>query len=161
MNFSPEDIILKQLMWLKKTIGSACVYYTFFITALYLLGVYVSSSWVPTLHMVFSLLLFSFVLAAANSFLFSDKFVFSLRLLIHYVTTTFVFYIIFVLWGGFQANGGSVLTALLVYTFVYLLCALIVFVYRYITAEVRSDKAEYKGVFEKTESYKPQFGNKK
>ena len=152
---------MKQLMWFKKTIGSACVYYTFFITALYLLGVYVSSSWVPTLHMVFSLLLFSFVLAAANSFLFSDKLVFSLRLLIHYVTTTSVFYIIFVLWGGFQANGGSVLTALLVYSFVYLICALAVFVYRYITAEIRSDKVEYKGVFEKAESYKPQFGNKK
>ena len=161
MTVLSEDIILKQLMWLKKTLGSTCVYYTFFITALYLLGVYVSSSWVPTLHMVFALLLFSFVLSAGNSFLFSDKLIFSLRLLIHYVTTTIIFYVIFVLWGGFQANGGSVLTALLAYSFVYLICTLIVFIYRYITAEKRTEKTEYMGVFEKQESYKPQFGNKK
>lgn len=148
-------------MWLRKTIGNACVFYTFFITALYLLGVYVDSNWVPTLHMVFSLLLFSFVLAAANSFLFSDKFVFSLRLLIHYVTTTFVFYIIFVLWGGFQANGGSVLTALLVYSFAYLICALLVFMYRYVTAETRTADKEYKSVFEGQDIYKSQFDKKK
>jgi len=152
---------LKQLMWLKKTLGSACVFYTFFITALYLLGVYVAPNWVPTLHMVFSLLLFSFVLAAANSFLFSDRLVFSLRLLIHYVTTTVVFYIVFVLWGGFQANGGSVLAALLVYSFVYLICALLLFMYRYVTAESRTAKQEYKQAFDGQESYRPQFDNKK
>ena len=152
---------LKQLIWLKKTIGSACIFYTFFITAFYLLGVYVDSNWVPTLHMVISLLLFSFVLAAANSFLFSNKLVFPLRLLIHYVTTTAVFYIVFVLWGGFQANGGSVLTALLVYSFVYLICALAVFMYRYITAESRVKNTEYKSVFEEQDNYKVQFDKKK
>ncbi|MGN1345623.1 MAG: hypothetical protein ACI4V1_02460, partial [Eubacteriales bacterium] len=104
---------MKQWIWLKKTAGQACVFYTFFVTALYLLGVYVDSNWVPTLHMIFSLLLFSFVLAAANFFLFSDRLVFALRLLLHYVITSVIFYIVFVLWGGFQANGGSVLTALL------------------------------------------------
>ncbi len=152
---------LKQLMWLKKTIGSACIFYTFFITSLYLLGVYVDSNWVPTLHMVISLLLFSFVLAAANSFLYSNKLIFSLRLLIHYAATTTVFYIIFVLWGGFQANGGSVLTALLVYSFAYLICALVVFMYRYITAESRAKNTEYKSVFKEQENYKAQFDKKK
>lgn len=156
-----EDKILKQLMWLKKTAGHACVFYTFFITALYLLGVYVDGNWVPTLHMVFSLLLFSFVLAAANSFLFSDMLIFPLRLLIHYVTTTAVFYIVFVLWGGFQSNGGSVLTALLVYSFAYLICALLVFMYRYVTAESRTAKQDYKNAFDGQDSYKTQFGTKK
>jgi len=139
---------LKQLTWLKKTAVNACVYYTFFITALYLLGVYVTSSWVPTLHMVFALLLFSFVLSAANSFLFSDRLVFPLRLLIHYVVTTIVFYLVFVLWGGFQANGGSVLTALLVYSFAYLICTLLVLMYRYITAETRTSEKTYKSMFD-------------
>ncbi len=148
-------------MWLKKTLCHSCVFYTFFITALYLLGVYVDSHWVPTLHMIFSLLLFSFVLAAANSFLFSNKLVFSLRLLIHYITTTLVFYIVFVLWGGFQANGGSVLSALLVYTFVYLICAVLVFMYRYITAEIQTSGKEYKSVFDGKETYKSQFDTKK
>ena len=163
LNFGicPEDKLLKQLLQLKKIAGSACVFYSFFITALYLLGAYVDSNWIPTLHMVFSLLLFSFVLAAANAFLFSDRLVFSLRLLIHYGITTFVFYIVFVLWGGFQANGGSVLTALLLYTFVYLIGALFIFMYRYITAENRTAKKEYKASFDGQDSYRPQFDKKK
>lgn len=154
-------MILKQLLWLKKTVGNACVFYTFFITSLYLLGVYVASNWVPTLHMVISLLFFSFVLAAANSFLYSDKLVFSLRLLIHYVATTVVYYIIFVLWGGFQANGGSVLTALLVYSFAYLVCTLIAFMYRYITADNRTKEAAYKSMFAEQNPGKTSFERKK
>ncbi len=148
---------MKQWLWFKKTVTGACVFYTFFITALYLLGVYVDSHWIPTLHIVFSLLLFSLVLSAANSFLFTDRLVFSLRLLIHFMVTTFVFYIIFVVWGGFQANGGSVLTALLVYAFVYLICALIVFMYRYLTAEMRTSAKSYENAFDGKETYQAQF----
>ena len=152
---------MKQWIWLKKTISSGCVFYTFFITALYLLGVYVDSHWVPTLQMVLSLLVFSFVLSAANSFLFSDKLIFSLRLLIHFVFTTIVFYTVFVLWGGFQANGGSVLAALFVYLFVYLLAALLVFLYRYLTAEFRISEKKYENAFDGKTSYQSQFSNKK
>lgn len=152
---------MKQSLWLKKTSTGACVFFTFFVTALYLLGVYVDSNWVPTLNMIFSLLLFSFVLSASNSFLFSDKLVFSLRMLIHYVITTVVFYIIFVLWGGFQSNGGSVLTAILVYSFAYLICAIFVFMYRYVTAGLRRSNEGYSSIFEEKNSYTPQFDKKK
>lgn len=152
---------MKQLMWLKKNVSNACIFYTFLITSVYLLGVYVNSDWVPTLHIVFSLLIFSFILSVANSFLFSNKLVFSLRLLLHYLITTFVFYIVFVLWGGFQSNGGSVLTAVLVYSFAYIICALFVFMYRYITAETRVAKKEYDNVFESKDTYTAQFGKKK
>ncbi len=152
---------MKQWLWLKKTISSACVFYTFFITALYLLGVYVDAHWVPTLQMVLSLLMFSFILSAANTFLFSDKLIFSLRFLIHFVITTTVFYMVFVLWGGFQANGGSVLAALFVYLFVYLLAALLVFLYRYLTAELRTSAKKYENAFDGKDSYQSQFSNKK
>jgi len=156
-----EDISLKQWIWLKKTISSTCMFYTFFVTALYLLGVYVDSHWVPTLQMILSLLLFSFVLSAANTFLFSDRLIFSLRFLIHFVITTAVFYTVFVLWGGFQANGGSVLAALFVYLFVYLLAALLVFMYRYLTSELRISEKKYEKAFDGKESYQSQFSNKK
>lgn len=152
---------MKQWMWLKKTISGACVFYTFFITALYLLGVCVDVHWVPTLQMVLSLLIFSFVLSAANSFLFSDKLIFSIRLLLHFVITTTVFYTVFVIWGGFQANGGSVLAALFVYLIVYLLAALMVFLYRYLIAEFRISTKKYENTFGGKESYQSQFSNKK
>lgn len=152
----------KQLSALKTVLCGACVLYTFFITALYILGYYIDKSYVPTLQMAMSLLLFSAVLSALNSFLFSDRLVFALRLLIHYVSTTIIFYIVFVLWGGFQESGGSVLTALLLYTFVYVICALIILMFRYLTAESRNSTKKYDNKFDGNKKndpteYKNQF----
>lgn len=148
---------MKTLSLLKKIISQACVFYTVLITATFLLGAFVDSSWLPKPSMVLALLVFSLILAAGNSFLFSDRLVFPLRLLIHYIATTIVFYIVFVLWGGYRDNGGSVITVLLVYTFAYGICALIVAGYRYLTAELRTDKSEYKKQFDGDD----QFGGSK
>lgn len=139
----------------------ACVFYTFLITSVYLLGVSIDSHWIPTTNMVLALLVFSAALAAANSFLFSDKLIFPLRLIIHYAVTTLVFYIVFVLWGGYKDNGGSVLTVLAVYTFAYILCAVIVVIYRWLTAETRAAKSDYKEVFGGKDDYRSQFGGDK
>lgn len=138
---------MKTLLWLKKIITQACVLYTFLITSVYLLGNAVDSHMVPTLAMVLALLGFSLALSAANSFLFSDKLLFPIRLLFHYLLTAFVFYIAFVVWGGYKASGGSVLTILLIYTFAYAVCAVIVGVYRWLTAEFRTAHTEYNNVF--------------
>jgi len=138
---------LKTLLWCKKTLTQACVIYTFLVTSVYLLGSAVDSHMVPTLTMVLSLLAFSVALSCANSFLFSDMFLFPVRLLIHYLATAVVFYISFVIWGGYRDNGGSVLMILLFYTFAYALCAVIVSVYRWLTAEYRTSKTEYSSIF--------------
>ena len=138
---------MKTLLWCKKTLTQACVIYTFLVTAVYLLGNAVDSHMVPTLTMVLSLLAFSFALSCANSFLFSDLLLFPLRLLFHYLATAFVFYITFVVWGGYRSNGGSVLMILLIYTFAYAICAVIVSVYRWLTAESRISKTEYSDLF--------------
>jgi len=156
------DSRLKTLLKIKKILTQACVFYTVLITAVYLLGTTLDSSWIPTPAMVAALLIFSAVLAASNAFLFSDKLVFPLRLLLHYIMTSVVFYIVFVLWGGYRNNGGSVLTVLLVYTFAYVLCAVIVGVYRWLTAELRTSHTEYTDVFAEKETYHTMFdGNKK
>lgn len=152
---------LKAWLWLKKTLTQGCVFYSVLFTAVYLLGVFVDASWVPTLHMVLSLMAFSFVLAAANRFLYSRRLIFPLRLLIHFAVTTAVFYIVFVRWGGYQESGGSVLTALLLYVFAYILCAAVVWAYRWLTAELRSSESEYRNAFDGEDGYVSQFGSKK
>ena len=138
---------MKTLLWCKKTLTQACVIYTFLITSVYLLGSAVDSHMVPTLSMVLALLVFSAALAAANSFLFSEVLLFPIRLLFHYLATAFVFYIAFVVWGGYKDNGGSVLTILLIYTFAYAICAVIVAVYRWLTAESRAAHTDYSSLF--------------
>ena len=141
---------METLKKLKKVVLHACVIYTVILTAVYTLGAFVNSSWVPTVQMVYSCLGFSLVLSALNLFLFSDKLVFALRLLIHFIASTFIFYMLFIVWGVYKSNGGSVLTALLVFVFAYVLCGAIVGIYRYLTVD--KDNAvtkgeEYKSIF--------------
>jgi hypothetical protein len=52
-----------------------------------------------------------------------------------------------VVWGGYKANGGSVLSILLIYTFAYAICAVIIAVYRWLTAEYRTGHTEYNSMF--------------
>ena len=100
------------------------------------------------LPILYSCLGFSLVLSALNLFLFSDKLVFALRLLIHFIASTFIFYMLFIVWGGYKSNGGSVLTALLVFVFAYVLCGAIVGIYRYLTVDNDGAKGEeYKSIF--------------
>lgn len=152
---------MKTLSKIKNIVTRACVIYTVLITSVYLLGVSVSSDWIPTLNMVLALLVFSFCLSGLHGFLFSSLLVFPLRLVIHYVISTIVFYIVFVCWGGYRANGGSVLSVLLVWTFAYILCAVCVFLYRYITSETKSSESKYDKKFDGRDGdYKSQFSGK-
>lgn len=152
---------MNNLILIKKICTSACVIYTFLITAVFLLGVYINPAWLPTVNMVFSLLLFSLILSCANKFLFSDCLIFSLRLLIHYAVTTVCFCIVFVFWGGYKANGGSLITVFLVYTFAYVVFSVITVCFRYLTTDLRASSQKYSKQFEKSETYTSQFTAKK
>lgn len=141
---------MKLINLFKKTLTNACVIYTVILTAIYTLGAFVNSSWVPTVQMVYSCLGFSIILSVLNIFLFSDKLVLALRLLIHFVSSSVIFYLLFIVWGGYKSNGGSVLTAFLVYCFAYVLCGAIVGCYRYLKAdngEKNTGDAEYSSIF--------------
>ncbi len=133
---------MKALKSIKKVVLNACVIYTVMLTAVYTLGAFVNSSWIPSVRMVYSCLIFSTVLSALNSFLFSDCLVFPLRLLIHFVSSSIIFYILYIVWGGYKSNGGSILTALLVFVFAYVLCGAIVGIYRYLFPEKKKANAE-------------------
>lgn len=134
---------MKYLVNIKKIIASACTLFTVIITALYTLGVSVNSTWIPTLGMFYSLLGFSFILAIFNMFLFSDKLVFSLRLLIHFISTTALFYLLFIKLSGYNANGGSPLAIMLVYCFVYAIFLIILSAYKYLISDNKNKKEEY------------------
>lgn len=145
---------MNKLKLLKTAFTEGCVFYTLSITAVYLLGYSVDSTWVPTLAMMLGLLAFSFVLGLANRFLFSDLLVFPLRLLLHYVGTSVVFWLLFGIMGGYEGSG---LIVWLIYTFAYALILTIVSVYRWLTADLRNAKKEYTGKFG-GDDYNSQFG---
>ena len=152
---------MKTLLWLKKVLTHACVFYTVLVTSVYLLGMTMDSRFIPTPAMIAGLLVFSAVLAAANTYLFSDFLNLPLRLAVHFVLTLAAFYISFAVLGGYKENGGSVLVVLLIYIFAYALCAVIVGLYRWLTAELRTSRSDYQTVYPQKDSYDAQFGGKK
>ena len=107
-----------------------------------------SAEWLPTLPMVAGLLVFSFFVSAMNAFLFSDALVWPLRLLIHFLALMLGFYLCFLRWGGYLKNGGSVGIGLLVFLFLYLLVGAIVFLFRWLTADLRAKEEAYENQFD-------------
>ncbi len=145
-------------------ISRGCVFFTFSFIGLYLLGLTVNEGWIPTFRMTLCLLLFCFLLAAANRFLFSSLFVFPLRLLIHYVITAVLFTVVFIYWGTANGNGGMALTMILVYTFAYVIAAALIAAVRYVVGEMDKSKKTYKNVLSGSgdnDGYTPQFGENK
>ena len=150
---------MKTLETAKRIHTRGCVVYTVLITAVYLLGASVDRSWLPTPGTVASLLLFSLYLAASAEFLFSDLLVGPLRVLIHFAVTLFVFWLTFCRMGGYLKNGGSFGTAFLVYLFAYILCAAVVLLSLWLTADLRKREKPYDSIFrEKERPYTSQFG---
>jgi len=145
---------LKSLKLLKSAFTEGCIFYTLAVTSVYLLGYRIDPLWIPTPSIILGLLLFSFLLGAADRFLFSDLLVFPLRLILHYIGTAVAFWLLFGVMGGYEGSG---LTVWLIYTFAYALVMTIVMVYRWLTAELRNEKQDYSKKFD-NDDYKPKFG---
>ncbi len=142
----------------KKLISHSAIIYSLLVTSVYTLGAAVNSAWIPTTKMVYGCLAFSVILSVLNLFLFSRMLIFPLRLLIHYAASALMFYLLFALWGGYLQNGGSVIIALLLYTFSYAMIGVIIGIYRYITSENENSSKKYTKKFD--DSYTSQFGGK-
>ncbi len=140
----------KPLTLFGRIISQGCLFYTVITLLLYTGGMIVSSierEWIPTISMMYMVLVFSLFLAAANVLVLGAKIPAVLKLILHYAAATVVFYVIFILWGGFQRSGSSVLVILLVYTFIYCICALVVFSFRYIKGNRENSRTDYETQF--------------
>ncbi len=134
--------------------------YSLLITAVYLIGARVDSSWLPSPATVFSLIILSLYLGFSLAFVFSDLLIPSLRLLIHFLATLFVFWLTFVKLGGYLKNGGSALTVIVAFTALYALAAGITALCRRLWAALTPDEGTYRSMFAKTaeQRYEAQFG---
>ncbi len=137
---------------LSKIIAHGCVYYTVTSLLLYVGGLLFSTierEWIPTLDMLLLLLLFTVSFSAANQMVLHAKLPMGVKLLIHYVATLLIFYVVFILWGGFSKNGSSVLVLLLAFTLVYGIGTLIFTIVRHIRAGTANRNKEYDAQFKK------------
>lgn len=151
---------MKTLSVIKKIISSGCIINTLLLIFTYGLGLLINENYIPTIDRVFGILIFSLALAGAGIFLFSKTLTFPLRLLIHYLFTGIMFYVMFILWGSYNDNSSSVFVILVLFTVIYALIAGIVALIRGAKNKKVNAKKEYKKVLEKEDSYKSVFGGK-
>ncbi|MBE6616608.1 MAG: DUF3021 domain-containing protein [Ruminococcaceae bacterium] len=151
---------MKTLSVIKKIISSGCVINTLLLILTYGLGLLINENFIPTFDRVLGILLFSLALAGANLFLFSKALTLPLRLLIHFLFTTLMFYIMFVLWGSYNQNSGSAFVIVVLFTVAYWTAVGIVSLIRLTNREKTNSKKEYKKVLKKEDDYKSVFGGK-
>lgn len=141
---------------IKKILTKTCVYYTVIITAFYTFGLLMNNSaqWIPTLRIAYSLLGFSLGFSALNEGIKRAKISFPAKFAVHLLSSAVLYYLIFVIGGGFLKNGGSTLAAMIVFAFVYAIGAVIILVLRWLLGTKKkeagkADEAEYNSIFKK------------
>ena len=107
----------------------------------------IEREWIPTLKMMCMLFLFSLLFSAANEIMRSKKMAGILKILLHYAATTLIFYVVFILWGGYDASASAVLVILLAYTLVYIAGSLLVYFLHYIHSLKKSNASRYESQF--------------
>ena len=133
-------------------LSRACILYTALSLVLYAAGLMFSTfekEWIPTFGMLLMLLAFTLLFSAVNRFVLGSNLPGILKLLIHYPVTTALFYVIFIVWGGFSGNGSGVLVILIAYTLLYIIAALIRFAVLHVRDAARSSSSSYDSQFEK------------
>ncbi len=137
---------------LKKILSDGCVFYTIITLLLYTGGMLASDrerEWIPTLGMMFTVLLFSVLFASVNYTVSNTKLSSVLKYLLHYAATTVIFYVLFILWGGFSKSASTVLVILIAYTLAYGIISLCLFVIRYLRGGAKNKKSAYESQFSK------------
>ncbi len=130
---------------------SGCVIFTFVVFGFYILGDLMSSQiQVLTLKNLFLLLLFSLWFAMSNIFLKNKKLNIILRTILHFVSTVFGFFVIFIYLPGNLENGSSAFVLTIGFAALYILVASIIFTVNHIMKKKKADTQEYKSVYEKT-----------
>lgn len=101
---------------------NSCVTFTVIVLALYSAGMAFSTEeqkWIPTFTMVWMVLVFSLMLNLAGLLMKIERLNLAVRVILHYITIAVVFYIVFLLWGGYGDKGSLIIGLMLIFTVVY------------------------------------------
>ncbi len=149
-------------MSLKKILTLGCIIYTILITAVYTFGLLFNDTglWIPTLRIAYSLLGFSMGASAVYVLLDGLRLPFDGKLPLHFIATALLYYLIFVIGGGFSENGSSVLAAMLIFLAIYALGAIIVLVMRWLLKDNGEQKKKTNKKNDTSDNYQSIFKSK-
>lgn len=141
---------MKMLQRIPRIFTHACVYYTVASLILYTAGMLASGierEWIPTLKMMYILFVFSFLFSAVNELMRSTNLAGVLKILLHYACTTLIFYVVFILWGGYNASASSVMVILMAYTLIYIAASLLIWFFHSVFSLKKSNASRYDSQF--------------
>jgi len=141
---------MKTLRLIGRIASRACIVYTILTLLLYTGGSLASGierEWIPTLRMMYMVLVFSLGFSAACELVLRASLPAALRLVIHYAVTAGIFYVTFVVWGGYSASPASAFAILLAFTAVYAICAIVFVCIRRLTAAKKRNAQSYDAQF--------------
>lgn len=141
---------MKILNQIKKLIGEGCVIFSLTTLIFYSIGSLLSNSekaFIPSIKFIWLFFIFSVLLAAANEILSVKRFNIALRVLIHFVTCTALYFVTVVLCGGFISSGAQTLIALAAFVALYLVCAVFIVIFLARNEKRVTEKKEYVSQF--------------
>ena len=107
----------------------------------------IEREWIPTLKMMFMLLVFSLLFSAVNEITQNSQLAGVLKVLLHYAATTLIFFVVFILWGGYNSSAASVMVILMAYTLIYIAVSLVLYFSRYVRSLKKSNSSQYDSLF--------------
>lgn len=141
-------------MKVKEIIYRACLYFTVITLVFYSVGMLVSDSAsfkIPTLTMLFGILLFCVVLSVVRLIFDAKKVPGAVRYLLHFAATGAAFAGVFIFMSGVYRNGTSIIIGLSAFILLYAL----------IMGGTALARAAYARILNSRTEYKSQFDNSK
>ncbi len=137
---------MKLLRRFGNVVRSACVWYTALTLVLYVGGKLASGierEWILTLPMMFAVLAFSILFSAVNDIVLHTALHPAWKLLLHYAATAMIFYVLFIVWGGYAGNPSSVFMILLAFTVFYAIAASLYALVRHLLSLRKNSEQQY------------------
>jgi len=134
---------------IKNVILVGCLYYAVVSILIYALSLLlVQHEMVPTFSSLCMILAASISISVLNGIFRAEKFPPFLRLVVHYVLSTVVFYAIFILASGLHTRERIIVIYLVLYTIIYAIVVFIAFMIKRFISEKKLSKKEYKNQFD-------------
>ncbi len=129
---------------------NGCVIFTIITLIIYGIGTLLSNAdkaFIPTFQWILLFFVFSLFFSCTNQILRLDRFSFSLRILLHFLTAATLYVIAVILCGGLYKNGVVLLLSILLFIAGYILFAVLYSFRMRRTKGTSNEKDTYKPVF--------------
>ena len=139
---------MKKGLW--NSVKNGCVLFALITVITYTVGYIISTTdkaYIPSLKSIYLYLIFSVIFGIASELLRYNKLKIGVRILLHYVITAILCFLVIVAGGGMAESGFVTLITMFVFTIIYAAAALIIYAIYSAKNKTKNNEEEYKSMF--------------